>query len=93
MSITRISWFELPFIEYFEQKLMRDISNFESSKSHALKFQIKGMHILNIFYKIVAWLLFQFVILINQILETHLQNAALSQLHPMSNGAEDPSID
>ena len=41
-------------IEYFEQKLMRDILNFESSKSHALKFQIKAMHILNIFYKIVA---------------------------------------
>lgn len=72
---------------------MRNISNFVSSKSHTLKFQIETMRILNMFYKIVAWLLFQFVSLINQILETHLQNAALSQLHPMSNGAEDPSID
>lgn len=54
MSIAHISWFELPFIEYFEQKLMRDISNFESSKSHTLKFQIETMHILNMFYKIVA---------------------------------------
>lgn len=54
MPLAHISWFELPFIEYFEQKLIRDISNFESSKSHALKFQIKAMHILNIFYKIVA---------------------------------------
>lgn len=54
MSIAHISWFELPFIEYFEQKLMRDISNFESSKSHTLKFQIEAMHILNMFYKIVA---------------------------------------
>ena len=54
MSIAHISWFELPFIEYFEQKLMRDISNFESSKSHTLKFQIETMRILNMFYKIIA---------------------------------------
>lgn len=33
---------------------MRNISNFVSSKSHTLKFQIKAMHILNMFYKIVA---------------------------------------
>lgn len=33
---------------------MGSISNFESSKSHTLKFQIEAMHILNMFYKIVA---------------------------------------
>ena len=33
---------------------MRNISNFVSSKSHTLKFQIETMHILNMFYKIVA---------------------------------------